>query len=585
MKITADKSQVLEIYCDWLKNNCDRYEYLSDDARKLHDDIKNMDVNSLDAKEYYLQFMEMFVNNPFLVAASGHLNSENQSGEAIVSYDYRCYFVKNKFDMWLPLELYCRLAVYKTPSDLDQMLNQERISLNRGISEFINFANGQAKDFEKDSEARRTKFASYIKGPGEVKTHLILAVLNIGLGSKGLWEIYRFVQEKGFDNIERTYKIAGAAAALVMANVIIQSLLEFKNKSQKNSVRGILRRIEQAEKAILSGNENAKTLENPLREFVNQMIKAGKSDVSDNEILQKGQIPSWSGNEYKQLSIDKRSLGRVKENLWPHTKFRYILYFILVSVMLTFARGEDIGDFSIKNLLKFAEKEVETIASGTTAADEDENVQEIWMITAGECNLRSEPDGEVITTLMQGETVTVYSWSGDGVWLDVEAMDGTKGWISRRVVKRCLSNELKVVDAEASSELQTKNSGVMSIANALDGVLLTSWQEGVSGYGEGETITLTLDGTQTVDHIMLANGNMKNQESYEQNGRIKTFSVWSDLSEEPQVYQIDDVYDLEGQWVWLDPIEANQITIRIDEVYGGSKYNDTCISEIAVYEK
>lgn len=61
MKVTADKSQVMEIYCDWLKNNCDRYEYLSADAQKLHDDIKSMDVNSMDAKEYYLRFMEMFV--------------------------------------------------------------------------------------------------------------------------------------------------------------------------------------------------------------------------------------------------------------------------------------------------------------------------------------------------------------------------------------------------------------------------------------------------------------------------------------------------------------------------------------------
>lgn len=585
MKISADKSQVMEIYCDWLKNNCDRYEYLTDEAKKLHADIKNMDINSYDAKGFYLQFMEMFVNNPFIAASSGHLNRFNERGEHIVSYDYRCYFIKNKFDMWVPLELYCRLATYKTPVELDQMIEQENTSLKNGLSEYKNMANAMDNNFKRITDDRNAKFGKYLKGPREVKVHPLLAILNIGLSSKVLWDMYQHVQAVGFENFARAVQIGGGVAALILANSIIQSLLEFKNKSKKNSVRAILRRVEQAQKTIEEGNEAALAIMPPLSEFVSQMLKAGKSGVSDAETLKKAQISSWSQKEYEQWNKDYEVLENTSSDLKPHTKFRYLIVAAALYVALIYVKDGSIDNLKLPDFLKFGEKETEATQETTTGAVALDEATEEWRISAGECNLRAEPDGDVITTLMQGESVNVLSWNEDGTWLEVEAEDGNHGWISRRVVKRIFSDEIAIVSAEATSELKTKNSGVMSIENALDGVLLTSWQEGASGYGLGEQITLVFDDTYEVDRIIIYNGNLKTEDSYVQNGRLKKIAVWNALDEEEGYYcTIEDEYNLEGSEIIFDkPIETNSIIIGIEEVFEGTKYQDTCISEITAY--
>ena len=92
----------------------------------------------------------------------------------------------------------------------------------------------------------------------------------------------------------------------------------------------------------------------------------------------------------------------------------------------------------------------------------------------------------------------------------------------------------------------------MSIEHALDGVLLTSWQEGASGYGLGEQITLVFDDTYEVDRIIIYNGNLKTEDSYVQNGRLKKIAVWNALDEEEGYYcTIEDEYNLEGSEIIL----------------------------------
>ena len=102
----------------------------------------------------------------------------------------------------------------------------------------------------------------------------------------------------------------------------------------------------------------------------------------------------------------------------------------------------------------------------------------------------------------------------------------------------------KGVFAEASSELEESGNLTYIAHNAIDGVTSTAWVEGVQGDGIGESISITFDNDENeIDAICVRNG-----------------------------------YD---QIVFFDsPHWGKSITFTIESVYPGSRYSDTCISEI-----
>ena len=62
--------------------------------------------------------------------------------------------------------------------------------------------------------------------------------------------------------------------------------------------------------------------------------------------------------------------------------------------------------------------------------------------------------------------------------------------------------ELYFQSAGASSELVQENTGIYNGAVcAVDGDVITSWQEGAPGNGVGETLTLGFSGTQIVNYL------------------------------------------------------------------------------------
>lgn len=168
---------------------------------------------------------------------------------------------------------------------------------------------------------------------------------------------------------------------------------------------------------------------------------------------------------------------------------------------------------------------------------------------------------------------------------------------------------------EASSELQEAGQD-HSAAMLRDENLSTAWSEGVSGTGVGESITLYADGSQKVHGVRIAPGFYRDQDLFEKNGRPTRFrftfsngtELEGDLTDSLLAYeQYGDVGQYKGamgfrneegiywgdDWDdhkdWLDfisfgqEIETEWIKITIVSAEAGSKYEDTCITELVVY--
>lgn len=136
---------------------------------------------------------------------------------------------------------------------------------------------------------------------------------------------------------------------------------------------------------------------------------------------------------------------------------------------------------------------------------------------------------------------------------------------------------------QATASSTVVQEGYDNSANmVLDGDDSTSWQEGADGDGIDEFLNFKLDGEQEVKYLTFKLGNWRDQERYEMNNRPKTMTVWlDDLS-----FSITFPNEKKEFCVELSSeCKASEIYVRIDSVYEGTEWDDTCISEIGIYGK
>lgn len=136
-----------------------------------------------------------------------------------------------------------------------------------------------------------------------------------------------------------------------------------------------------------------------------------------------------------------------------------------------------------------------------------------------------------------------------------------------------------------------------------DGKMETAWVEGIKGNGIGEWIRIRLDAVKdspsstpfSIIEAGIIPGYAKNAKTWVENNRVKTATlvVYSPPPSYPKEYQwmvfrlnfhdVNQVQHFElperKKAINLDPM-TKEIWLRIDEVYKGIKYDDTCISEI-----
>ncbi len=156
--------------------------------------------------------------------------------------------------------------------------------------------------------------------------------------------------------------------------------------------------------------------------------------------------------------------------------------------------------------------------------------------------------------------------------------------------------ELFVSGLSASSELKDENNRY-SAWNIVDERPETAWVEGKEDFGKNEFITISmsphmeideddyLKGSYKIKKIGIINGYAKDENTYKQNNRVKKLLLKCDneFSETHfRSYTLKDTMAM--QYIEFDkPIFMNKVEIKIRDIYKGSKYDDTCISEIKLF--
>lgn len=118
------------------------------------------------------------------------------------------------------------------------------------------------------------------------------------------------------------------------------------------------------------------------------------------------------------------------------------------------------------------------------------------------------------------------------------------------------------------------------IEDAFDNDLGTCWQDGASGYGEGEWLMVSSSTPQFVSYVTVYNGYQKpERDYYYENSRVKEFTLIFDDGSES--FLLEDTP--QPQTFYLDvPVSTCTVTFRIDSVYYGNTYADTCITELII---
>lgn len=212
-------------------------------------------------------------------------------------------------------------------------------------------------------------------------------------------------------------------------------------------------------------------------------------------------------------------------------------------------------------------------------------------------NLRKDPsiNNDPIDSIENGKSLYIdLTKSVDG-WYYVKgkAISGKEmiGYVSSEFVKldeNKNKQETNFVASSAESSSQLRNISTSSKtysynpSNVLETNNDTCWCEGSDGDGVGEYIKLSSENQGTVKEIIIKNGICTDSELFYKNNRVKACTI--EFSDGTVINQtLSGEYDEQPCKIKLpEKITSDYIKITIDSVYSGTKYNDTCITEIIV---
>lgn len=202
-------------------------------------------------------------------------------------------------------------------------------------------------------------------------------------------------------------------------------------------------------------------------------------------------------------------------------------------------------------------REIETIEKAKSTAKTQSNNSEIDITTHETTSTSQEPVTTTtsISEIATSETVPVRE-SFEPVFSSAYA-----------------SSTLKPISSNGTIYTYDAN-------NVLDNNNKTCWCESVDGTGVGQSITITAVNPQNVGKIMITNGLCSDRESFYKNSRVKEcritlsdgtsfeYTLSGEFSEQPTIIRFNS------------NMVTTYIKLTILSTYPGSKYSDTCISEI-----
>jgi len=146
--------------------------------------------------------------------------------------------------------------------------------------------------------------------------------------------------------------------------------------------------------------------------------------------------------------------------------------------------------------------------------------------------------------------------------------------------------------ASSSSVLKPSKNNTYAASNLNDLNYKTAWIEGVPGYGIGQTIVYTFPPENPrINKIIIINGYIKSKTAWEENSRVKRLKMYID----DKPYAILNLADSRQEQIFSVKLIGNsdrkdyeklklkpkwRMKFEILEVYKGTKFDDTAISEI-----
>ena len=165
-------------------------------------------------------------------------------------------------------------------------------------------------------------------------------------------------------------------------------------------------------------------------------------------------------------------------------------------------------------------------------------------------------------------------------------------------------NTINLDSLKIKTEVSSTLGQSYSKSNIFDGKIDTAWVEGTKGDGIGEWVNIQIDATLespsttpfSVRKIGIIPGYSKSQKTWNENNRVKSALLViytpSAFPKENEwvVYRLkfEDIdklqifkFPIEKIAANLDPMTST-VWFKIEDVYKGTKYQDTCISEIVL---
>jgi hypothetical protein len=102
-----------------------------------------------------------------------------------------------------------------------------------------------------------------------------------------------------------------------------------------------------------------------------------------------------------------------------------------------------------------------------------------------------------------------------------------------------------------------------------------AWCEGVAGPGIGQNVTIHQDPPQVMRTINVMTGYTKSEETFRNNGRVKTALIETDRGAKKTVTLKDT---RESQEVVIPKSKVAWVKLTILDVYPGARGSDTCMS-------
>lgn len=120
------------------------------------------------------------------------------------------------------------------------------------------------------------------------------------------------------------------------------------------------------------------------------------------------------------------------------------------------------------------------------------------------------------------------------------------------------------------------------VENIFDNNPNSAWVKGKPGDGIGEWIEVGFEPEFTLSQIKIINGYAKSKEIYSANNRVKKVVVNFSNGKSQEFILLDGTLGFQALKL-PKPVKVDSLKITIKDIYQGTKYNDTCISEIQFF--